>query len=71
MVETDYNFAVDINECAADNGGCAHNCANNVGGYACSCDDGYELNEDKHNCTGKVYCHSWKEMHVHMVMACT
>ena len=45
---------VDINECDTNNGGCEDNCENNKGGYVCSCDDGFELNDDMHNCTGEM-----------------
>ena len=36
-----------------DNGGCDQNCANNVGTYVCSCDDGWELMPDNRGCKGK------------------
>ena len=31
-----FTCTADINECAADTNGCAHNCSNNVGSYTCS-----------------------------------
>ena len=31
---------------AVANGGCAQGCENNVGGFACSCDDGFALADD-------------------------
>jgi len=34
---------VDTNECASNNGGCSHTCANSVGSYACSCPTGWGL----------------------------
>ncbi|XP_019631561.1 PREDICTED: fibrillin-1-like [Branchiostoma belcheri] len=40
----------DIDECATDNGGCAHNCSNVPGSYNCSCRQGYVLKIDKHSC---------------------
>ena len=44
---------VDINECNTNNGGCDTTCTNTVGSYECSCNTGYELNNDLHNCNGK------------------
>ena len=43
----------DINECAVYNGRCDHACTNTIGSYVCSCDSGYILNSDNHNCSGK------------------
>lgn len=34
---------VDVNECAKNNGGCDQKCINSPGGYACSCNSGFEL----------------------------
>ena len=36
------------------NGNCSHNCVNTEGSYYCTCDNGYELNDDKHTCEGNV-----------------
>ena len=47
------SFIVDINECQIDNGGCSQRCNNTAGSYNCSCQSGYELTGDDHNCTGK------------------
>ncbi len=33
----------DINECNSNNGGCAQNCANTLGSFQCSCENGYTL----------------------------
>ena len=44
---------VDINECNTNNGGCDTTCTNTVGSYECSCNTGYELNNDLHHCDGK------------------
>ena len=46
---------VDINECNTNNGGCDTTCTNTVGSYECSCNTGYELNNDLHHCDGKLY----------------
>ena len=43
----------DINECASYNGGCSQTCSNTPGSYSCSCNSGYVLNIDEHNCTGQ------------------
>ena len=49
-----HNFPLlDINECSIDNGYCSSLCTNTVGSYICSCESGYILEEDGHNCTGK------------------
>ena len=42
----------DINECAVDNAGCQEVCTNIPGSYMCSCNDGFQLDENKHNCSG-------------------
>ena len=44
----------DYNECQLDCHGCAHECVNTYGSYKCTCRVGYELESDKHNCTGKT-----------------
>ena len=62
------SFDVDINECDTNNGGCTQVCTNNVGSYACSCDQtgyvlfdvngksGYFIQQfDTGNRTGDVY----------------
>ena len=38
---------IDIDECAVNNGGCAHNCTNTAGSYHCSCLEGYYLYDGK------------------------
>ncbi|KAK7507523.1 hypothetical protein BaRGS_00001458, partial [Batillaria attramentaria] len=42
-LDADGRTCNDINECATDNGGCEHNCANSDGSYECSCRQGYSL----------------------------
>ena len=42
----------DNNECLSDNGGCDHNCTDSDGSYTCSCNNGYQLNNDGHTCEG-------------------
>ncbi len=41
---------VDVDECAADNGGCAHQCNNEDGSYSCQCDAGHTLATDGRGC---------------------
>ena len=52
------------------NGNCAHNCVNTEGTYYCTCDNGYELSDDKHTCEGNVM---WKYIYVckivHVIMS--
>ena len=45
-------ITVDIDECA-ENGACDHNCTNTVGSFNCSCNSGYELDDNGRNCNGK------------------
>lgn len=44
------NYFIDRDECATNNGGCQHICTNSVGSYQCSCNNGFILHENKHNC---------------------
>ena len=51
----------DTDECATDNGGCAHTCTNTVGSFECSCNSGYSLAKDGLGCQGaadlnRVFC---------------
>ena len=41
-----------VDECAVENGGCAHICQDTPFLYSCSCHEGFTLDDDKHNCTG-------------------
>lgn len=50
MLATDGIGCEDVNECAFNNGGCAHNCLNVDGGFSCSCNNGYQLREDGASC---------------------
>lgn len=43
-------FITDIDECAANNGGCMHQCRNNIGSFVCSCHNGYVLHENGRDC---------------------
>lgn len=44
------NYFIDKDECATNNGGCQHVCSNTVGSYQCSCNNGFILHENKHDC---------------------
>ncbi|EGT57861.1 hypothetical protein CAEBREN_01419 [Caenorhabditis brenneri] len=44
------NFIADFDECQNNNAGCEHTCQNRLGSYICTCNPGYILAEDKHNC---------------------
>ena len=50
-----YQTFIDINQCSTNNGGCEQECTDLIPGYECSCYNGYELDTDKHSCTGKLY----------------
>ena len=43
---------LDIDECVESNGGCQHDCSNNIGSYQCWCHSGYVLRTDQHGCEG-------------------
>ena len=43
----------DINECDEGIDDCDHNCTNTEGSFDCSCMNGYKLDSDQSNCTGK------------------
>ena len=49
----------DINECAINNGGCEQNCENDVGDYNCTCFNGYTLDDNGYDCTGKIIICYW------------
>ncbi|KAH9488407.1 hypothetical protein Btru_062841 [Bulinus truncatus] len=42
---------VDINECTSGNKPCSQACQNTVGGFKCSCYDGFQLSSDGVSCT--------------------
>ena len=48
-----YLLIADTDECDRRNGGCEHSCINSVGSFKCVCDEGYRLDRNKYNCTGK------------------
>ena len=46
-------LSIDVDECNTANGGCEHSCTNTIGSFICSCDTGYQLDENGLNCSGK------------------
>ena len=46
----------DIDECAAENGGCDQLCVNTDGSHDCKCNAGYTLAANKKTCNGKTTC---------------
>ena len=53
MININFVFAsihLDIDECGTNNGGCDHDCYNSPGSYTCSCNEGYEVHDDLHQC---------------------
>ena len=51
VVFSQFLIAVDINECAASNGGCDQLCLNTEGSFKCQCNNGYELKNGR--CVGE------------------
>ena len=47
---SDNRQCIDIDECAAGNGGCTQTCSNSAGDFECSCADGYNLLGDGATC---------------------
>ena len=45
----------EIDECARNISGCNQTCTNIMGSYNCSCDSGYSLGSDGHDCIGQYY----------------
>ena len=46
---------LDINECHTGNGGCEQSCNNTIGSFYCSCDTGYQLENNGLNCSGENF----------------
>jgi len=45
----------DKDECAVNNGGCQQVCKNTVGSYQCSCQNGFTLHANKHDCKEGIF----------------
>ena len=43
----------DINECVVNNGGCSEMCFNTLGGFMCSCREGFTPHSDNKTCVSK------------------
>ncbi len=50
---------IDINECGINAGPCEQVCSNNVGSFECSCWNGYRLESNGLNCSGKKIITMW------------
>ena len=46
-------LSTDLDECALGTHSCEHWCHNNIGSYDCTCQEGYYLEANGWNCTGK------------------
>lgn len=46
-------YTSDIDECEMDMSGCSQKCYNTEGSFVCSCNPGYELQEDSRTCSGQ------------------
>ena len=44
----------DHDECSTSHHGCEYKCNNFHGSFFCSCDSGYELNNDNKTCSGMI-----------------
>ena len=62
---------LDIDECSENDDNCSQNCSNTIGSYQCSCNDGYALDSDQHNCNGNIYNyinHETLTVHMHIII---
>lgn len=44
-----------VNSCEKNNGGCSHHCEHTTNGPRCSCNHGYQLDQDRKTCVGKNF----------------
>lgn len=44
----------DVNECEDNSGDCEHHCINEVGGYRCTCKQGFKLRGDNRTCESET-----------------
>ena len=49
-----FSILTDIIECENENGGCDHNCYNEIGSFHCDCKIGYLLDDDGLGCKGML-----------------
>ena len=59
----------DVNECATNNGGCAHICTNTEGSFVCSCRAGFVLAGDGRGCNGEQAYYTHSVLHVSRLTA--
>ena len=60
----------DIDEClSSDNSGCEQSCINVLGTYECSCQQGYTLEIDGRNCSGKLVS-GWLAVYTYQIAWC-
>jgi len=45
--------ALDINECAIENGQCSQLCINTPGSFMCGCQDGFQLDLNERDCISR------------------
>ena len=57
----------DTDECTTVPNICSQECNNTIGSYNCSCEEGYVLESDGYNCTGK---HSMKVYSMEQCVIC-
>lgn len=48
-------YFTDVNECSDGEDNCEQQCTNTKGAFVCSCDDGYDLNDDGYSCQSKLH----------------
>ena len=58
-------LSLDINECSTNNGGCNQTCTNTNGSYECSCNIGFNLADNNHDCDGTLY---YNVMYYHCIV---
>ena len=49
-----FKIVSDFDECLEDTDNCAQICINVIGRYLCSCDVGYRLASNNHDCDGII-----------------
>lgn len=55
----------DVNECNENRDGCAQICTDTEGSYTCSCNAGYNLANDTHQCDGEYSNYQDKSVYDH------
>ena len=52
---------IDVDECMYHSDNCDETCHNTLGGYRCSCQEGFMLAADQKTCNGKIINPSWNK----------